>query len=113
MLAADGLGEDAVLRFLAEAFELEFVDGERLEKSPPSKEFLSLFPARRGHGGYDCAKGAQIVGAAMVVVPYSRARAAPMRGHAAPGRRFAHLPSYETRAASAQRPSRERPTSMR
>src|SRR5687768_9362825 len=46
VLAADGLGEEAVLRFLAESFELEFVDAERLEKSPPSKEFLSLFPAR-------------------------------------------------------------------
>ena len=46
VLAADGLGEEAMLRFLAEAFELEFVDADRLEKSPPSKEFLSLFPAR-------------------------------------------------------------------
>src|SRR5687768_13682882 len=46
VLAADGLGEEAVLRFLAESFELQFVDADRLEKSPPSKEFLSLFPAR-------------------------------------------------------------------
>jgi general secretion pathway protein E/type IV pilus assembly protein PilB len=46
LLSADGLGEEAVLRFLAEAFELEFVEADRLEKSPPSKEFLSLFPAR-------------------------------------------------------------------
>src|SRR5687767_5120591 len=46
VLGADGLGEEAVLRFLAESFELEFIDADRLEKSPPSKEFLSLFPAR-------------------------------------------------------------------
>ena len=46
VLGADGLGEEAVLRFLAESFELEFVEADRLEKSPPSKEFLSLFPAR-------------------------------------------------------------------
>ena len=46
VLSADGLGEEAVLRFLAEAFELPFIDGERLEKSPPGKEFLSTFPAR-------------------------------------------------------------------
>jgi hypothetical protein len=46
VLGADGLGEEAVLRFLAESFELEFIEADRLEKSPPSKEFLSLFPAR-------------------------------------------------------------------
>ena len=46
VLAADGLGEEAVLRFLAEAFELPFVDSDRLEKSPPGKEFLATFPAR-------------------------------------------------------------------
>src|SRR6187399_1867753 len=46
VLAADGLGEEAVLRFLAEAFELPFIDSERLENSPPAKEFLAKFPAR-------------------------------------------------------------------
>ena len=45
-LSADGLGEDAVLRFLAETFELPYVDAERLEKSPPTKEFLAAFPVR-------------------------------------------------------------------
>jgi general secretion pathway protein E/type IV pilus assembly protein PilB len=46
VLAADGLGEEAVLRFLAEAFELTFVDAERLENNPPAKDFLAKFPAR-------------------------------------------------------------------
>ena len=46
VLAADGLGEEAVLRFLAEAFELPFIDSERLENAPPAKEFLAKFPAR-------------------------------------------------------------------
>src|SRR2546421_3614783 len=46
MLAADGLGEEAVLRFLAEAFELPFIESSRLEQSPPGKEFLASFPAR-------------------------------------------------------------------
>src|SRR5688500_10975919 len=46
VLAADGLGEEAVLRFLAETFELPYVDAERLEKNPPPKEFLATFPAR-------------------------------------------------------------------
>src|SRR5439155_22193825 len=44
--SADGLGEEAILRFLAEAFEIPFIDAERLEKQPPAKEFLSTFPAR-------------------------------------------------------------------
>src|SRR6186997_1583757 len=46
VIAADGLGEDAVLRFLAETFELPYVDADRLEKSPPAKEFLAGFPVR-------------------------------------------------------------------
>src|SRR5688572_21012817 len=46
VLAADGLGEEAVLRFLAETFELPYIDAERLEKNPPPKEFLATFPAR-------------------------------------------------------------------
>ena len=46
VLGADGLGEEAVLRFLAEAFEIPYVDAERLEKQPPAKEFLASFPAR-------------------------------------------------------------------
>jgi general secretion pathway protein E/type IV pilus assembly protein PilB len=46
VIAADGLGEDAVLRFLAETFELPYIDADRLEKSPPAKEFLAAFPVR-------------------------------------------------------------------
>src|SRR5688500_17996538 len=46
VIAADGLSEDAVLRFLAETFELPYVDADRLEKSPPTKEFLAAFPIR-------------------------------------------------------------------
>lgn len=46
ILGADGLGEEAILRFLAEAFEIPYVDAERLEKSPPAKQFLASFPAR-------------------------------------------------------------------
>ncbi|HYO09336.1 MAG TPA: GspE/PulE family protein [Tepidisphaeraceae bacterium] len=46
VLAADGLAEEAVLRFLAEQFEVPYVDAERLEKQPPAKEFLATFPAR-------------------------------------------------------------------
>ena len=46
VLSADGLTEEAVLRFLADAFELPFIDSERLELSPPAKEFLATFPAR-------------------------------------------------------------------
>src|SRR6185437_4245910 len=45
-LAVDGLSEEAMLRFLAETFELPFIDSERLEKSPPAKEFLAKFPVR-------------------------------------------------------------------
>src|SRR3954447_22208012 len=44
--SADGLGEETILRFLAEAFEVPYIDAERLEKQPPAKEFLSGFPAR-------------------------------------------------------------------
>jgi type II secretion system protein E len=43
VLAADGVSEDALLRFLAAAFELPYVD---LEKSPPPRELLGAFPAR-------------------------------------------------------------------
>ncbi|HEX8520744.1 MAG TPA: GspE/PulE family protein [Tepidisphaeraceae bacterium] len=46
VLSADGLGEEAMLRFLAETFEVPYVDAERLEKSPPAREFLSTFPVR-------------------------------------------------------------------
>jgi len=46
VLAADGLGEEAMLRFLAEIFEVPYVDADRLEKNPPSKEYLNGFPAR-------------------------------------------------------------------
>src|SRR5262245_6895563 len=43
VLSADGLGEAALLRFLAESFGMPYVE---LEKNPPSKEFLSAFPIR-------------------------------------------------------------------
>ncbi|MCX5655806.1 MAG: GspE/PulE family protein [Planctomycetota bacterium] len=43
LLAAGGLPEDQVLRYLAGEFRVPFVD---LEKHPPEKEFLSKFPAR-------------------------------------------------------------------
>ena len=45
-LAVDGLSEEAMLRFLAETFELPFIDADRLEKNPPAKEFLAKFPVR-------------------------------------------------------------------
>jgi general secretion pathway protein E/type IV pilus assembly protein PilB len=43
VLSADGLGEEAMLRFLAESFGLPYVDVERRQ---PSKEFLAQFPTR-------------------------------------------------------------------
>src|SRR5262245_30229833 len=43
VLAADGVGEEALLRFLAAAFEMPYVD---VEKSPPTLELLAKFPAR-------------------------------------------------------------------
>src|SRR5437016_935992 len=43
VLAADGVSEEALLRFLASAFDLPYVE---VEKSPPAKEFLARFPAR-------------------------------------------------------------------
>jgi general secretion pathway protein E len=43
LLAAGGLPEDQVLRYLAEEFHVPYAD---LEKRPPEKEFLSQFPAR-------------------------------------------------------------------
>ncbi len=46
VLSADGLGEEAMLRFLAETFEVEYIDAERLEHKPPTREFLSAFPVR-------------------------------------------------------------------
>jgi type II secretion system protein E len=46
VLSADGLGEEAMLRFLAETFEVDYVDAERLEHNPPTREFLSAFPVR-------------------------------------------------------------------
>ncbi len=45
-LAVDGLSEEAMLRFLAETFEIPYIDAERLEKNPPAKEFLAKFPVR-------------------------------------------------------------------
>jgi general secretion pathway protein E/type IV pilus assembly protein PilB len=46
VLSADGLGEEAMLRFLAETFEVDYADAERLERKPPTREFLSTFPVR-------------------------------------------------------------------
>jgi general secretion pathway protein E/type IV pilus assembly protein PilB len=43
VLAADGVSEEALLRYLAATFELPYVD---VEKSTPSLEFLAKFPAR-------------------------------------------------------------------
>lgn len=43
VLAADGVSEEALLRFLATSFDIPYVD---LEKTPPSREILSKFPAR-------------------------------------------------------------------
>src|SRR3954469_14121280 len=42
ILSADGLSEDALLRVLAETFDVPFID---LETRAPSKEFLATFPA--------------------------------------------------------------------
>src|SRR4051812_39736294 len=46
VLAADGLAEETVLRFLAQQFDVPYVDAETLEKTTPGKEFLATFPAR-------------------------------------------------------------------
>ena len=43
VLAADGVSEEALLRFLAASFDIPYVD---LEKNPPAKEILTAFPAR-------------------------------------------------------------------
>src|SRR4051794_27648366 len=43
VLAADGVSEEALLRFLGSSLDLPYVD---LEKSPPPREFLAQFPAR-------------------------------------------------------------------
>src|SRR3954471_23700106 len=43
VLAADGVSEEALLRFLANSFDVPYVD---LEKNPPTKEILASFPAR-------------------------------------------------------------------
>ncbi len=46
VLAADGLTEESVLRFLADTFEIPYIDALRLEHSPPPREFLAAFPVR-------------------------------------------------------------------
>ncbi len=46
IVSADGLTEEAVLRFLAESFEIPYVENEYLEKTPPAKDFLIKFPVR-------------------------------------------------------------------
>ncbi|MDB5328369.1 MAG: xpsE 3 [Phycisphaerales bacterium] len=43
VLAADGLSEDVLLKYLAETFELPYID---LEHRAPTKEFLTQFPLR-------------------------------------------------------------------
>jgi general secretion pathway protein E/type IV pilus assembly protein PilB len=46
LVSADGLSEEAVLRFLAEAFDIPYIENEYLEKTPPAKDFLTKFPVR-------------------------------------------------------------------
>ncbi|HOW69967.1 MAG TPA: ATPase, T2SS/T4P/T4SS family [Phycisphaerae bacterium] len=46
VLAADGVSEEALLHFLADAFDIPYIDSERLERQPPPKEFLAGFPAK-------------------------------------------------------------------
>ncbi len=46
LIAADGLTEEKVLRFLADAFEVPYIETEYLEKTPPAKDFLTKFPVR-------------------------------------------------------------------
>src|SRR3954470_7368984 len=46
LVAADGLTEEKVLRFLADAFEVPYVETDYLEKTPPAKDFLTKFPVR-------------------------------------------------------------------
>jgi general secretion pathway protein E/type IV pilus assembly protein PilB len=43
ILGADGLSEESLLRYLAESFDVQYVD---LEHRAPTKEYLSAFPAR-------------------------------------------------------------------
>src|SRR5688572_8737451 len=43
VLGADGVSEEALLRFLAHTFEVPYVD---LEKNSPTREFLLTFPVR-------------------------------------------------------------------
>ena len=43
ILAADGVGEEQLLRVLAETFEVPYVD---LENVAPAREFLAKFPTR-------------------------------------------------------------------
>ena len=44
LVSADGLSEEAVLRFLADAFEIPYIENEYFEKTPPAKDFLTKFP---------------------------------------------------------------------
>ena len=46
LVSADGLTEEKVLRFLADAFEVPYVENEYFEKTPPAKDFLTKFPVR-------------------------------------------------------------------
>jgi general secretion pathway protein E len=46
LVAADGLTEEKVLRFLADSFEVPYVETEYFEKTPPAKDFLTKFPVR-------------------------------------------------------------------
>ena len=43
VLAADGVSEESLLRFLASTFDVPMAD---LEKEPPTRDFLARFPAR-------------------------------------------------------------------
>ena len=46
VVSADGVSEESLLRFLADAFEVPCIDGVSLDGHPPSRELLALFPAR-------------------------------------------------------------------
>jgi general secretion pathway protein E len=46
VLSADGVSEEALLRFLADSFEIPFYGTEQMDAIQPSKDLLTSFPAR-------------------------------------------------------------------
>ena len=46
VLSADGVSEEALLRFLADSFEIPFYTTEQMDVVQPSKDLLTSFPAR-------------------------------------------------------------------